>query len=185
MARRCSMDGAIEQFDGDDEMMGQMRRPAPKRAPASKKVVAKQAIAAKAKATAKTAKVAKAAAKKVAKAPVPTAMKKEALSIAAAAAQVAQRAAKLSSMAGVEPVLMGDAGDYYNIGAMQMGAIEQFSGVEPLLMGEADFGDADFGDADFGEDDGMMGGLMDTLKSPMGMAALAIGGWFLWKKMKK
>jgi hypothetical protein len=70
---------------------------------------------------------------------------------------------------------------------MQMGAIEQFSGVEPLLMGEADFGDADFGAIEEfdGEDDGMMGGLMDTLKSPMGMAALAIGGYYLWKKMKK
>ena len=210
---RCSMDGVIEEFDGDD-MMGAVKKPlaklAKKVAPAAAKAAAakaaaaqvaaakksapKTALAVKAKSAAGTAKVAKVAAKKVQASKAPAKMKKEALSIASAAAQIAARAAKLSQMAGVEPELMGDAGDYYNIGSMQMGAIEQFSGygaieqfsgVEPELMGEDDFGDADFGDADFGEDDGMMGGLVDTLKSPAGMAALAIGGWFLWKKMKR
>jgi membrane protein involved in colicin uptake len=216
------MDGVIEEFDGDD-MMGAVKKPlaklAKKVAPAAAKAAAakaaaaqvaaakksapKTALAVKAKSAAGTAKVAKVAAKKVQASKAPAKMKKEALSIASAAAQIAARAAKLSQMAGVEPELMGDAGDYYNIGSMQMGAIEQFSGygaieqfsgygaieqfsgVEPELMGEDDFGDADFGDADFGEDDGMMGGLVDTLKSPAGMAALAIGGWFLWKKMKR
>lgn len=210
---RCSMDGVIEEFDGDD-MMGAVKKPlaklAKKVAPAAAKAAAakaaaaqvaaakksapKTALAVKAKSAAGTAKVAKVAAKKVQASKAPASLKKEALAIAAEAAKIAQRAAKLSSMAGVEPELMGDAGDYYNIGSMQMGAIEQFSGygaieqfsgVEPMLMGEDDFGDADFGDADFGEDDGMMGGLVDTLKSPAGMAALAIGGWFLWKKMKR
>jgi hypothetical protein len=126
-------------------------------------------------------------------------MKKEAISIAAAAAKIAQRAARLSAMAGIDPVMMGSDADFYNIGhdSLSLGEIQMY-GVEPEMMGEIQmYGEADFGaiqmhgDADFGEiqmygeDEGMMGGLADTLKTPMGMALLAAAAFFLYKKMKK
>lgn len=78
--------------------------------------------------------------------------------------------------------LRGDAGDYYNIGA-----IEQFSGVEPQLMGDADFGAIE---QFSGEDDGMMGGALDMLTKPFlgpvnALHVIAFAaGYMLGKKMK-
>jgi hypothetical protein len=189
---------------GDDEMMGRTSRARPVRkatpnrdavsaaqkaalatVAAAQKASSKGALAVKAKSAAATAKTAKVAAKKVSQSKAPANIKKEAMRLAADAAKIAERAAKLSAMAGIEPSLMGESGDFYNIGhdSLSLGAVEQFSGygAEPVLMGDADFGEVQM----YGEDEGMMGGLMDTLKSPIGMAAVAAAAFLVWKKMKK
>lgn len=102
-------------------------------------------------------------------------------------AKVTRAAAKKVAKSKSSPAVKKEAQAIASAAAQLAERVKKLSmmaGVEPALMGDADFGEVQM----YGEDDGMMGGAIDFLKTPTGMALgaiIAIVGFVAYQKYKK